>query len=213
MKKNITLVISWFLFYGLINAQTITEKAQLSVKNYLKTTLLDPSKYKPVSFGKIEILEADAELNSSSSDSWDNLRIFGKVDVNDTLNTTQLLKHVKSKSKSFKVVNYWEVAQGTPLENIKIKTWAYFKNDSAIFNSTDSSWSAVDDSWYIQYILEDGKILDSRFVQLERVPKVEKIGYTISHIYYAMTKGGTLRLFESEFVLSKNLKVVSEENL
>ena len=213
MKKNITLVISWFLFYGLINAQTITEKAQLSVKNYLKTTLLDPSKYKPVSFGKIEILEADAELNSSSSDSWDNLRIFGKVDVNDTLNTTQLLKHVKSKSKSFKVVNYWEVAQETPLENIKIKTWAYFKNDSAIFNSTDSSWSAVDDSWYIQYILEDGKILDSRFVQLERVPKVEKIGYTISHIYYAMTKGGTLRLFESEFILSKNLKVVSEENL
>ena len=196
MKKNITLVISWFLFYGLINAQTITEKAQLSVKNYLKTTLLDPSKYKPVSFGKIEILEADAELNSSSSDSWDNLRIFGKVDVNDTLNTTQLLKHVKSKSKSFKVVNYWEVAQETPLENIKINSWAYF-----------------DDSWYIQYILEDGKILDSRFVQLERVPKVEKIGYTISHIYYAMTKGGTLRLFESEFVLSKNLKVVSEENL
>lgn len=213
MKKNITLVISWFLFYGLINAQTITEKAQLSVKNYLKTTLLDPSKYKPVSFGKIEILEADAELNSSSSDSWDNLRIFGKVDVNDTLNTTQLLKHVKSKSKSFKVVNYWEVSQETPLENIKINSWAYFKNDSAIFNSTDSSWSAVDDSWYIQYILEDGKILDSRFVQLERVPKVEKIGYTISHIYYAMTKGGTLRLFESEFVLSKNLKVVSEENL
>lgn len=213
MKKNITLVISWFLFYGLINAQTITEKAQLSVKNYLKTTLLDPSKYKPVSFGKIEILEADAELNSSSSDSWDNLRIFGKVDVNDTLNTTQLLKHVKSKSKSFKVVNYWEVAQETPLENIKINSWAYFKNDSAIFNSTDSSWSAVDDLWYIRYILEDGKILDSRFVQLERVPKVEKIGYTISHIYYAMTKGGTLRLFESEFILSKNLKVVSEENL
>ncbi len=213
MKKITALGFVLLLLLGSINAQTPTEKAQLSVKNYLKTTLLDPSKYKPVSFGKLETLEGDADLNPSSNDSWDDLRIFGKVDVNDTLNTTQLLKHVKSRSKSFNVVNYWEVSPGTPVENIKIKTWAYFKNDSSIFNSTDSSWSAVDDSWYILYTLDDGTILDSRFVQLNRVPKLEKIGYSITHIYYAMTKGGTLRLFESEFILSKNLKVVSEENL
>jgi hypothetical protein len=213
MIKKLTIGIVLLLLLGSIKAQTTTEKAQLSVKNYLKTTLLDPSKYKPVSFGKLEILEGDVELSLSYKEPWDDLRIFGKVDIEDTLNISELLKHVKNRSKSFNIVNYWEVTPGTPLENLKIKAWAYFKNDTSIFNSTDSTLSTVDDSWYVKYFLEDGTVLDSRFTQLDRVPKVEKIGYSINHIYYAMTKGGTLRLFESKFLLSKSLKVVSEENL
>ena len=211
-SMKLKLIVIFCLFSSILFAQTKADLCKSSIKSYCKKNY---SLYKPVEFSRFE--KSYFVYDDNKIDIWFERLLNKKNELKDTV----LIKKINN----YLLTHTIEVSNSTEYNDDMLIKIEILQKKGIIYNkfiTYNSDSESNRDSILIRNEILTNKIVlninENEDVHVfsfttER-DKLTKPAYTYTHIYEALTQGGTKRYFSSLFYLDiKTYKVLEEVEL